>query len=124
MTKIFPVFFAFICFGLNAGAILYFVVSNIWRIGQQQLVLGKLYDQGVAAGQIKAGPRTTRRPSKATTTRAATAPRATARPSQVQASAGAKALTERRPEGRPQGKPATARARTARHRTVRPRPRA
>jgi len=53
MTKIFPVFFAFICFGLNAGAILYFVVSNIWRIGQQQLVLGKLYDQGVAAGQIK-----------------------------------------------------------------------
>ena len=54
MTKIFPVFFAFICFGLNAGAILYFVVSNTWRIGQQQLVLGKLYDQGVAAGQIKA----------------------------------------------------------------------
>ena len=53
MTKIFPLFFAFICFGLNAGAILYFVVSNIWRIGQQQLVLGKLYDQGVAAGQIK-----------------------------------------------------------------------
>ena len=53
MTKIFPVFFAFICFGLNAGAILYFVVSNIWRIGQQQLVLGKLYDQGIAAGQIK-----------------------------------------------------------------------
>jgi YidC/Oxa1 family membrane protein insertase len=53
MTKIFPVFFAFICLGLNAGATLYFVVSNIWRIGQQQLVLGKLYDQGVAAGQIK-----------------------------------------------------------------------
>jgi YidC/Oxa1 family membrane protein insertase len=53
MTKVFPVFFAFICLGLNAGATLYFVVSNIWRIGQQQLVLGKLYDQGVASGQIK-----------------------------------------------------------------------
>ena len=53
MTKIFPVFFAFICFGLNAGATLYFVVSNAWRIGQQHLVIGKLYDQGLAAGQIK-----------------------------------------------------------------------
>ena len=53
MTKVFPVFFAFICFGLNAGATLYFVVSNIWRIGQQHLVLGKLYDQGVASGDIK-----------------------------------------------------------------------
>jgi YidC/Oxa1 family membrane protein insertase len=53
MTKVFPVFFAVICFGLNAGATLYFVVSNIWRIGQQHLVLGKLYDQGVASGDIK-----------------------------------------------------------------------
>lgn len=53
MTKIFPVFFAFICFGLNAGATLYFVVSNAWRIGQQHLVIGKLYDQGLATGSIK-----------------------------------------------------------------------
>jgi YidC/Oxa1 family membrane protein insertase len=53
MTKIFPVFFAFICFGLNAGATLYFVVSNAWRIGQQHLVIGKLYDQALNTGQIK-----------------------------------------------------------------------
>jgi YidC/Oxa1 family membrane protein insertase len=53
MTKIFPVFFAFICFGLNAGATLYFVVSNAWRIGQQHLVIGKLYDQAVVAGSAK-----------------------------------------------------------------------
>jgi YidC/Oxa1 family membrane protein insertase len=50
MTKVFPLFFAFICLGLNAGATLYFVVSNIWRIGQQHLVLGKLYSQDVVAG--------------------------------------------------------------------------
>jgi hypothetical protein len=60
ITKIFPVFFAFICLGLNAGATIYFVVSNIWRIGQQHLVIGKLYDQAIAAGDIKpsggAGP--------------------------------------------------------------------
>jgi YidC/Oxa1 family membrane protein insertase len=54
MTKIFPVFFAFICLGLNAGATIYFVVSNIWRIGQQHLVIGKLYDQAIAAGDLKA----------------------------------------------------------------------
>ena len=53
MTKIFPVFFAFICFGLNAGATLYFVVSNAWRIGQQHLVIGKLYDQAISTGSIK-----------------------------------------------------------------------
>jgi YidC/Oxa1 family membrane protein insertase len=53
MTKIFPVFFAFICLGLNAGAILYFVISNVWRIGQQHLVIGKLYDQAISSGEIK-----------------------------------------------------------------------
>jgi YidC/Oxa1 family membrane protein insertase len=53
ITKIFPVFFAFICLGLNAGATIYFVVSNIWRIGQQHLVIGKLYDEAIAAGDIK-----------------------------------------------------------------------
>jgi len=57
MTKVFPVFFAFICLGLNAGATLYFVVSNMWRIGQQHLVLNKLYDQGVADGKIIASPK-------------------------------------------------------------------
>jgi YidC/Oxa1 family membrane protein insertase len=55
MTKIFPVFFAFICFGLNAGATLYFVVSNAWRIGQQHLVIGKLYDQALNTGELKSG---------------------------------------------------------------------
>ena len=56
MTKIFPVFFAFICLTLNAGATIYFVVSNIWRIGQQHLVIGKLYDQAIAAGDLKPKP--------------------------------------------------------------------
>jgi YidC/Oxa1 family membrane protein insertase len=56
ITKIFPVFFAFICLTLNAGATIYFVVSNIWRIGQQHLVIGKLYDQAIAAGDLKPKP--------------------------------------------------------------------
>ena len=53
MTKIFPVFFAFICYTLNAGSTIYFVISNVWRIGQQHLVIGKLYDQAIAAGDLK-----------------------------------------------------------------------
>ena len=53
MTKIFPVIFGFITVGINAAAVTYFAVSNIWRIGQQHLVIGKMYDQAVAAGDLK-----------------------------------------------------------------------
>jgi membrane protein insertase Oxa1/YidC/SpoIIIJ len=53
MTKVFPVIFGLITLGINAGATLYFVVSNAWRIGQQHLVIGKMYDQAIAAGDLK-----------------------------------------------------------------------
>jgi YidC/Oxa1 family membrane protein insertase len=53
MTKVFPVIFGLITLGINAGATLYFVVSNIWRIGQQHLVIGKMYEQAIAAGELK-----------------------------------------------------------------------
>jgi YidC/Oxa1 family membrane protein insertase len=53
MTKVFPVIFGLITLGINAGATLYFVVSNAWRIGQQHLVIGKMYDQAIAAGELK-----------------------------------------------------------------------
>ena len=53
MTKVFPVVFGLITLELNAGATLYFVVSNAWRIGQQHLVLNKIYDQAIAAGDLK-----------------------------------------------------------------------
>ena len=53
MTKVFPVIFGLITLGINAGATMYFVVSNAWRIGQQHLVIGKMYDQAIAAGELK-----------------------------------------------------------------------
>jgi YidC/Oxa1 family membrane protein insertase len=53
MTKIFPVIFGLITLGINAAATTYFVVSNVWRIGQQHLVIGKMYDQAIAAGDLK-----------------------------------------------------------------------
>jgi len=54
MTKVFPVIFGLITLGINAAATTYFVVSNAWRIGQQHLVINKMYDQAIAAGDLKA----------------------------------------------------------------------
>lgn len=53
ITKVMPVFFGFITYTLNAATTLYFVVSNVWRIGQQHLVLNKMYDEAIASGEIK-----------------------------------------------------------------------
>jgi YidC/Oxa1 family membrane protein insertase len=38
MGKIFPVMFAFISFNLPSGVVVYFLVSNLWQIGQQALI--------------------------------------------------------------------------------------
>lgn len=40
LLKIFPVFFGFISFTLPAGLVVYFAASQIFRIGQQALILG------------------------------------------------------------------------------------
>jgi membrane protein insertase Oxa1/YidC/SpoIIIJ len=39
LLKIFPVFFGFISFTLPAGLVVYFAASQIFRIGQQALIL-------------------------------------------------------------------------------------
>ncbi|HVW30936.1 MAG TPA: YidC/Oxa1 family membrane protein insertase [Acidimicrobiia bacterium] len=38
MGKIFPAVFAFISYRLPSGVVLYFLVSNLWQIGQQALI--------------------------------------------------------------------------------------
>jgi YidC/Oxa1 family membrane protein insertase len=38
MGKIFPVMFAFISFNLPSGVVVYFLISNLWQIGQQALI--------------------------------------------------------------------------------------
>ncbi len=53
MTKIFPVFFGVISFTLPAGVVLYFLVSNVWQIGQQALVFGR--DGGSGASKSRDG---------------------------------------------------------------------
>jgi YidC/Oxa1 family membrane protein insertase len=42
--RVMPVAFGLISLNFASGLIVYFVTSNLWRIGQQQLVLNKLYD--------------------------------------------------------------------------------
>jgi YidC/Oxa1 family membrane protein insertase len=38
MGRIFPLFFGFISLQVPAGVVLYFVVSNLWQIGQQAII--------------------------------------------------------------------------------------
>ena len=45
VTKIMPLFFGVISYGFNTATTIYFVVSNMWRIGQQHLVLGKMWEE-------------------------------------------------------------------------------
>lgn len=43
LMKIMPLFFAFISFTLPAGVVVYFFVSNVFRIGQQGLITRTMY---------------------------------------------------------------------------------
>jgi YidC/Oxa1 family membrane protein insertase len=43
--KVMPIAFGLISLNFASGLVLYFVTSNAWRIGQQQLVLNKIYEQ-------------------------------------------------------------------------------
>jgi hypothetical protein len=47
ISKVFPVVFAFISWGLPSGVGLYFATSNLWQIGQQEVVFRTI---GSAAG--------------------------------------------------------------------------
>lgn len=48
VTKVMPVMFGLISLNFAAGLVVYFVASNGWRIGQQQLVLNKYYETAAA----------------------------------------------------------------------------
>ena len=54
--KVMPVVFGVISLNFASGLVVYFVTSNLWRIGQQQLVLNKMYDAAHAAGPLKTAP--------------------------------------------------------------------
>src|SRR5258705_60746 len=41
VAKVMPLFFGLIALSLPAGLVLYFFVSNVWRVGQQELIMRK-----------------------------------------------------------------------------------
>jgi YidC/Oxa1 family membrane protein insertase len=45
MTKVFPILFGVFSLKFASGLVVYWVTSNLWRIGQQHLVLNKIYDE-------------------------------------------------------------------------------
>jgi YidC/Oxa1 family membrane protein insertase len=53
IMKILPAFIGLISFGLPGALVLYFVTSNLFRVGQQWLITRTIYsDEAVAAGVI------------------------------------------------------------------------
>jgi YidC/Oxa1 family membrane protein insertase len=54
MGRIFPLFFGFIALQVPAGVVLYFVVSNIWQIGQQAIIF-RQQDAADAAAKASGG---------------------------------------------------------------------
>ena len=55
IMKILPAFIGVISFGLPGALVLYFVTSNLFRVGQQWLITRTIYaDDAVAAGVIEA----------------------------------------------------------------------
>jgi YidC/Oxa1 family membrane protein insertase len=53
MTKVFPVVFGVLSLRFASGLIVYWVTSNLWRIGQQHLVLNKIYEEAHKAPPLK-----------------------------------------------------------------------
>jgi YidC/Oxa1 family membrane protein insertase len=52
MGRIMPVFFGVISYSLPSGVVVYFLTSNLWQIGQQAVVFGKM-GVGAPAGATK-----------------------------------------------------------------------
>ena len=53
--KVMPIVFGLVSVNFASGLVLYFVTSNTWRIGQQHLVLAKMYDKAAAESANSSG---------------------------------------------------------------------
>ncbi|MEK7252486.1 MAG: YidC/Oxa1 family membrane protein insertase [Actinomycetota bacterium] len=81
VMKIFPLFFGFISFNLPAGLVVYFAASQLFRIGQQSLILGMDTKRRVAAPEKPKGSSSPApRPADPGTSGVAATPSANRRP--------------------------------------------
>ncbi|HAX82200.1 MAG TPA: hypothetical protein DCY40_06515 [Actinobacteria bacterium] len=74
VMKIFPFFFGFISFNLPAGLVVYFAASQLFRIGQQSLIIGLDERRRDAAPKEKPKGSSSQAPQPTSTGAAATAP--------------------------------------------------
>jgi len=84
MGRIFPLFFGLISLQIPAGVVLYFVVSNLWQIGQQAIIFRKQDAPGGGKGggtaKIPAKPPAPAAPAAPSTPADNPAPTATSNP--------------------------------------------
>jgi membrane protein insertase Oxa1/YidC/SpoIIIJ len=55
LLKVMPAFFAAISLGIPAAVVVYFLVSNLFRIGQQALITKTMYSDGGALASMPGG---------------------------------------------------------------------
>lgn len=58
IMKLMPIFLPVFSFAMPAGLVVYFIVSNLWRIGQQAFITRKFYTGEHALGNLAAAART------------------------------------------------------------------
>jgi YidC/Oxa1 family membrane protein insertase len=52
ITKVMPVFFGVISLNFPSGLVLYFFASNLWRVGQQEIILRRYAHLRTTGGAI------------------------------------------------------------------------
>ena len=57
IMKLMPIFLPVFSFAMPAGLVVYFIVSNLWRIGQQAFITRKFYTGEHALGNLVAAAR-------------------------------------------------------------------
>jgi YidC/Oxa1 family membrane protein insertase len=55
ITTILPIAFGVFSLQFPAGLVLYFLISNLWRLGQQELIMRKITRPGMAANAASSG---------------------------------------------------------------------
>jgi YidC/Oxa1 family membrane protein insertase len=113
ISKIFPVVFAFITWGLPSGVGLYFATSNLWQIGQQEVVYRTMMNpssapppkKGEAEIEGSTGKGGGKGGGTATATKAAGAKSSGAKPGASAARAASRGSGSSKPAAKPAAKP-------------------
>ncbi len=97
LLKVLPALFAVISFAFQAGLIVYFLTSNLYRIGQNAYITRRFFRERGSAGTVPASGGAAPKP----------APTKAAKPRPAPAKGDGNRPTPQRPRPRTEGKPAT-----------------